>query len=231
MKKRSCKKGPSSHPVPQSPVPWLTTFNDLITLLMVFFVLLFSMGSLDKDRFTLFQEGLQNAMGVLEGGMNAFQGVVSDDRHSSADPESQNGESFQKISRTEGIEAEYSRKGIRITLRDELLFRSGSALITEEGLRLLTDLCDILKPMQRRIRIEGHTDDRPIATLRYPSNWELSTARAVSVLTHLLVQGGVEPMRLSAAGYGSCKPRVPNDSEKHRALNRRVELIQGADGG
>jgi chemotaxis protein MotB len=220
---KSMQHPPRTH---RDPAVWLTTFNDLITLLMVFFVLLFSMGSLDADRFAVFQKGLQNAMGVLEGGMNAPQGMVSDYQRSLLDRDLLEGQNFLKFSRSEGLEAEYTRKGIRITLRDELLFRSGSAKITEEGHRLLNTLAAVIRPMQRHVRIEGHTDDRPISTLRYPSNWELSTARAVNVLTYLL-QGDLDPVLLSAAGYGSCRPRVPNDSQDNRALNRRVEIILG----
>jgi chemotaxis protein MotB len=227
MKKRLRIPMPSCRQGQDGPKVWLTTFNDLITLLMVFFVLLFSMGSLDAHQFTIFQKGLQNAMGVLDGGKNATQGVVSDVQRSIADLEDASGDSFRKLSHNEGFEAEYTRKGIRITLRDELLFRSGSAKITPEGLQLLSELSTVIKGMQRHVRIEGHTDDRPIATMRYPSNWELSTARAVHVLSCLLQQGGIEPVLLSAAGYGSCKPRVPNDSERLRALNRRVEIILG----
>ncbi|RJQ84845.1 MAG: flagellar motor protein MotB [Desulfobacteraceae bacterium] len=215
--------------VPENSASWLTTFNDMVTLLMVFFVLLFSMGSMNADRFKQFVNGLQSAMGVLDEGRHSVEGVIHDRQvsvfdRSMADDASQ---SFQALARSEGLEAEYTRKGLRVTLRDELLFRSGSANLTGEGLRLLDEISTIVKPMQRRIRIEGHTDDRSIATLRFPSNWELSTARAVRVATYLIQHGGIEPTLLSAAGYGSSRPRVPNDSEVHRGLNRRVEVILG----
>jgi chemotaxis protein MotB len=220
-------RSPSREAPPENALSWLTTFNDMITLLMVFFVLLFAMGSLDAGRFAHFVNGLQSAMGILYEGRNSTQGVISDRQLSVADRNmaDRSLQSFQALAGTEGLEAQYTPKGIMITLRNELLFGSGSADLTQSGLRLLNKISTIVKPMHRRIRIEGHTDNRPIATQRYPSNWELSTARAVRVVTYLIHHGGIEPMLLSAAGYASSKPRVPNDTDAHRALNRRVEII------
>jgi chemotaxis protein MotB len=108
-----------------------------------------------------------------------------------------------------------------------LLFQSGSASLTEEGLRLLGQINAVIKPLQRQVRVEGHTDDRPIATTRYPSNWELSAARAIGVVNYFSNQGGMPASRLSAAGYGAFKPRGANDNEVQRAANRRVEIILG----
>lgn len=212
---------------------WMTTFNDLMTLLMVFFVLLFAMGSLDSQRFQNFQNGLQSAMGVLNEGRHAAEGLISDRQGAVADrpveesPAGDRPADFQELIRTTGLEAEYTHKGIRLTLNDQLLFQSGSAALTEDGLRLLGQIIAVVKPMQRQVRIEGHTDDRPIATSRYPSNWELSTARAIGVVNFFIDHGGIPASFFSAAGYGSFRPRVPNDSEAHRAVNRRVEIILG----
>lgn len=211
---------------------WMTTFNDLMTLLMVFFVLLFAMGSMDSQRFQHFQNGLQSAMGVLNEGRNTPEGLISDHQSAVAGqpaerPAGDRPADFQELIRTTGLEAEYTHKGIRLTLNDQLLFQSGSAALTEDGLRLLGQIIAVIKPMQRHVRIEGHTDDRPIATSRYPSNWELSTARAIGVVNFFIEQGGIPASFFSAAGYGSFRPRVPNDSEAHRAANRRVEIILG----
>lgn len=212
---------------------WMTTFNDLMTLLMVFFVLLFAMGSLDSQRFHNFQNGLQSAMGVLNEGRHSSEGLISDRQGEVADrpevepPVGDPPANFQELTRTQGLEAEYTPKGIRLTLNDQLLFQSGSAALTEDGLRLLESISAVIKPMQRHVRIEGHTDDRPIATSRYPSNWELSTARAIGVVNFFIDQGGIPASFFSAAGYGSFRPRVPNDSEAHRAANRRVDIILG----
>lgn len=212
---------------------WLTTFNDLMTLLMVFFVLLFSMGSIDVNRFRNFQNGLQSAMGIFNEGRHSSEGLISDkqwyvtDSTEETETGRKSAEDYRALTRTQGLEAEYTAKGLRLTLNDELLFRPGSAGLTEEGLKMLKNISAVINPLNRAIRIEGHTDDQPITTTRYPSNWELSTARAVRVINDFIHRGGIPADRLSAVGYGSAKPRVPNDSERHRGMNRRVEIILG----
>lgn len=216
---------------PARATAWLTTFNDMITLLMVFFVLLFSMGTMDIRRFKNFQHQLQSAMGVMYEGHHApggiihdRQGYVEETRHPSEPPT----EDFKALADQQGLEAEYSPRGIQLTLNDSLLFESASARVTPKGLDLLAVISRVVKPMKRPIRVEGHTDNRPIATSRYPSNWELSTARAVNVV-QFFVKQGIPARRLSAAGYGSSKPRVSNDSDAHRSRNRRVEIILGQE--
>lgn len=234
LKIRSC----SSDPAQVKPTAWITTFNDLMTLLMVFFVLLFSMGSLDVNRFRSFQNGLQSAMGVFDQGGHASHGVISDQEGPVADTaatdavdapaaEQETLPDYPALAGTRGLAAEYTARGLLLTLDDEPLFPSGSAGLTGEGMKMLAKVSAVIKPMGRAIRVEGHTDDRPIATARYPSNWELSIARAISVIDFFVTQGGVPANRLSAVGYGSVKPRVPNDSEHHRRMNRRVEIILG----
>ncbi len=218
------------------PLAWMTTFNDLITLLMVFFVLLFAMGTPDPEKFKNFKNQLQSGLGVMQAGQNNGEGLPNESQSSAAGkmensvetpPEKAESDNFQELTRTQGLEAEYTPKGLRITLSDALLFQSGSAGLTEEGLRLLGQISAVIKPLQRQVRVEGHTDDRPIATPRYPSNWELSAARAIGVVNYFNNQGGISAARLSAAGYGAFKPRGANDDEAQRAANRRVEIILG----
>ena len=208
---------------------WLTTFNDMITLLMVFFVLLFSMGHMDVKRFNNFQNGLQSAMGVMSAGRFGDEGLISDSQWDAEKSSALSMASLQNLPDTSGLEAEYTRKGIKLTLNDELLFQSGSAEITGQGIELLKKIGLVIKPMNRLIRIEGHSDNRPIATDRYPSNWELSAARAVNVAKFFTARVGIAPAFLSAAGYGSFKPKASNDSEVNRAVNRRVEIILGQE--
>ncbi len=210
---------------------WLTTFNDMITLLLVFFVLLFSMSSLDVKHFKHFQNALQSAMGVLHPGQQAPEGIPAEEGHNasssanSAGGSEGAGEYLNPLENTHGLEAEYAPKGIHLTLNDNLLFKSGSARLTMDGRALLDKVVAIIAPIGRYIRVEGHTDNIPIATYRYPSNWELSTARAISVVKHMQSNGTIPPQHLSAAGYGASKPRVANDSKENRSKNRRVEII------
>jgi len=210
---------------------WLTTFNDLITLLMVFFVMLFAMGSVDVSRFHNFQNALQSAVGVLNPGENAPIGIISEEMNtpSRISPSDQSSKDepaeFNQLEKTQGLEAEYTKRGIQLTLNDELLFTSGSARLTGLGTALLEKVANIIGPLNRLVRVEGHTDNVPISTSRYPSNWELSTARAIEVVKYLQTYGKITARNLSAAGYGASKPRGANDSEAGRSKNRRVEII------
>jgi chemotaxis protein MotB len=189
------------------------------------------MGSLDVKRFKHFQNSLQSAMGVLSEGRRAPVGVITKEESTSfqapRDEQSSDKESFDALDATKGIEAEYTSKGIQLTLDDELLFESGSAKITAEGLDLLLKISSIIKKFNRRIRIEGHTDNVPISTARYPSNWELSTERAITVVKYFISKGDISPHYLSAVGYGDSKPKTNNDSAQSRKKNRRVEIILG----
>jgi chemotaxis protein MotB len=212
-------------------VRWLTTFNDLITLLMVFFVMLFAMGNLDVHRFQRFQNALQSGAGILNAGKHAPVGILSEKTGDapaqfSEDPASDRASAqLGQLNNTQGLEAEYTKRGIQLILNDELLFTSGSARLTPQGIALLKRVARIVGPLDRRIRVEGHTDNVPISTERYPSNWELSTARAVQVVEYLSRDGHIPAASLSAAGYGASRPRAANDSQSGRAKNRRVEII------
>lgn len=215
------------------PQIWLTTFNDLVTLLMVFFVLLFSMGNLDVKRFKYFQNALQSAMGVLHAGRHAPIGTLSDKKIEEIDApkQIQGADSAQQrvdaLNDTEGIEAEYTHKGIQLTLNDKLLFTSGSADMTPAGVALLLKIGKVIKPLKRGIRVEGHTDNLPIQTTRYPSNWELSTERAIKVVKIFIHKSHISPQYLSAVGYGDVKPKTDNKDAASRSKNRRVEIILG----
>ena len=211
---------------------WLTIFNDMITLLLVFFVLMFSLGNINIQRFQHFQNALQSAMGILDGGHGSEQGIISQqsmpsggDNLNTAAQEAI--DAFSGLHRTEGLAAELTPRGIQLVLDNHLLFATGSAQLSPNGIKMLRDVGRIIKPFDRYIRIEGHTDNLPIQNQNYPSNWELSAARAISVVTFFIDEVGLTPSRLSAAGYGASRPRVHNDSEDNRAKNRRVEIILG----
>lgn len=112
-----------------------------------------------------------------------------------------------------------------IQLPQDILFQSGSATVGADGRQTLAEVASVLAELDdRRFQVEGHTDDVPISTERFPSNWELSTARALSVV-RLLVQGGVPPESLSGAGYGEFQPVASNDDAEGRRRNRRIEIV------
>jgi chemotaxis protein MotB len=105
------------------------------------------------------------------------------------------------------------------------LFDAGKAVISPPAVPLLQKIGAVIAETDYEVRVEGHTDDVPIQTAQYPSNWELSTARAVNVLRYFIETYPISGQRLSAEGYGEYQPMVPNDSPGHRARNRRVEIV------
>jgi chemotaxis protein MotB len=111
-----------------------------------------------------------------------------------------------------------------VEIKTDILFPSGVAVLSGEARGVLTQLADTIKPFPNAMRVEGHTDNRPIATSAFPSNWELSSARAASVV-HLFTQTGIAPQRLAVIGLGEFRPLHPNDSAAHRNANRRVVLV------
>jgi len=118
-----------------------------------------------------------------------------------------------------------SNRGVVMTLADKLLFASGDGRLSNMAYPLLDKISEIIKSLDVPIEIEGHSDNVPIRTAVYTSNWELSTARAVNVLRYLVEQRQVSPQRLSAVGFSKYQPVVPNRSPAQRAKNRRVEII------
>ena len=114
---------------------------------------------------------------------------------------------------------------IVINLPNNVLFNTGSANLNTEGKQAMAQIGEVLSQFtDRRFQIEGHTDNVPIKSARYPSNWELSTARALAVV-HLLSEMGVTPENISAAGFGEFRPRADNETEEGRRLNRRIEIV------
>jgi len=113
---------------------------------------------------------------------------------------------------------------LTVQLLDRLLFESGSADLKPEAKAVLDTLAEILKFLPNKIRVEGHTDNRPINTVRFPSNWHLSVARALNTAYYLMGKG-VPPEKISIVGHSEYKPIAPNDTEENRAKNRRVDIV------
>ena len=226
---------------------WLTTFNDLVTLLMVFFVLIFSMGSIKTDKFKDLQYALQSGLGILKEGQMVSVSVkdtqpVSDMSHVSTQPEelqtkgraesadSLEVQALQYLESELGIQVTHMRQGVRLSFEDQVLFDFGKAVINPEGFSFLDKIATAIKKVTYAVRVEGHTDNVSIHTKRFPSNWELSIARAVSVVKHFAEVNQIDPKRLSAVGYGKLRPVAPNDTPSNRAKNRRVEIILKTEG-
>jgi chemotaxis protein MotB len=220
---------------------WLTTFNDMVTLLMVFFVLMFSLSSIDSIKMADFQLALQSGLGLLREGKQISIAVqdsqlVKDMSHLNIQTQGRDGMSGPSMQQTVeialesldadiGIQVTYTEQGAHLSFEDGVLFDFGRAAISSEGYAVLDEIVEVVRKMPYPIRVEGHTDNVPIQTKRFPSNWELSTARAVNVVKYFAETGRIDPRRLSAVGYGESKPMVTNDSPRNRAKNRRVEIV------
>lgn len=216
---------------------WLTTFNDLMTLLMVFFVMLFTMSSIDIKKLKDFQDALQSGLGVLKEGQRVSVGLIEpyipSNMESMTTPEEIEEKvpdeirDFVKAFDSEPeITATYTKKGMLITLSNTVLFQFGAVDINPESFPVLDKIAAAISKMSEFVRVEGHTDNVPVVySRRFPSNWELSIKRAVNVIKYFIEVGKIPPKRLSAVGYGESKPLFPNDTPEHRAGNRRVEIL------
>jgi chemotaxis protein MotB len=240
---------------------WLLTYSDLITLLMIFFVVMYSMSKVDADKFQAVAESLSAALGggtpakieiaTSPSGPSLFDTRNNSDSKNSASSEktpseqgknqiSGNGNTDAENMTIEGIKQKLDKfaadngiqtklissieeRGLVISIQDTLLFESGSSDITPKAREILDKIINVLAAAPNYIKVEGHTDNLPINTARFPSNWELSVLRATNVV-HIM-QEKISTDRLSATGYGEYRPIAKNDTDAGRAQNRRVDLV------
>jgi len=214
----------------------MTTYGDLITQVLIFFVLLFSFSNVDTNKFNAVMLSLQGSLGVMDGGMSVVEGdfieggetgefLISEQERQVFEILQEKIEEIVAEDNLKGVQVNLDERGLVIRLVEGVLFDSGKAEIKDEAKVILDKLAPLLKETQKHIRIEGHTDNVPINTREFPSNWELSTARAVNVVKYMIEEHNFSPNILSAAGYGEYRPIAPNDSDKNRALNRRVDIV------
>jgi chemotaxis protein MotB len=122
-----------------------------------------------------------------------------------------------------------SQRGLVVSLKEAGFFDSGSSSLKQDSYTLLNDVVSSLSSYSNSVRVEGHTDNIPISSHAFPSNWELSTARATNVLQYLTKQEDFDPGKISATGYGEYRPVSENDSEEGRRKNRRVDIVLLSD--
>jgi len=216
---------------------WMITFADLFTLMLTFFVLLLSMCSLEAGKIKQLQSAASEAMGVLnEGRGSEVEERIILSTTQQINEEAIKAENLYKqffglkmrdldLNMSGNLEFEELERGYSIILRDDLIFNSGKAELKPEAYPVMRILGDAIRDFGGAVIVEGHTDDLPISTEQFPSNWELSGARAVSVVRYLEEHAGVDPAVLSAVGYADSKPKVSNHTPESRRKNRRVEII------
>ncbi len=244
---RRNKKTPEDKPKADA---WLTTYSDMITLVLTFFILLFSFSTMDVIKWQTIVKSLQGALGPLDKNNSIVGETVNEsEREQEIDRNKDITEDIteeflryqEETRKLEEIRAQLNRyvvekglennvfisieeRGLVLRLQDSVLFEKSKADLMPESNGILKEVTAVLTDIENPLRIEGHTDDLPIHTEKFPSNWELSTTRATNVLRYLM-NNGFEGARLSAVGYGEYHPIASNDSEENRSKNRRVDIV------
>lgn len=217
---------------------WMATFADMMTLLLCFFVLLLSFANQDLANFRTLMGSIRDAFGVQKERPQATFAAYSPTRLESKGVKLNQDqrvvldltmqlraliEDDTELKRSTGVTAE--REGVLVRVESAYLFDAGKAALRPGAEKMLSNVLKILKEYNFNCVIRGHTDDREQKNSIYPSNWELSAARAAAALRWLVDEGGVAARRLKAVGYAGTRPLVPNDRAEDRAKNRRVEFL------
>lgn len=201
---------------------WLITYSDAITLLLAFFVLILSVSEINQSKFEQVTKSIN-------------EDLLEKEEYRSPLLDLENSLSFVLLQNNIELESAITTSDnfLKIDLPSEILFESASSELEPGSVRLLSEIADRIKSFNLNnfdIEIEGHSDDTPINSLRYPSNWELSSSRAIAVL-RIFIQRGVQQTKLKAIGYAETKPKVPNRDnlgnpiKSNQKLNRRVEIL------
>ena len=224
---------------------WLLPYSDLMTLLLALFIALFAMSQTDASKMQALAQAFTAAFNM--GGPSFFSGMGPSMSMPSAPstPGSDNAnaaymeenetlrEAQEKLDQyikennlQDQVSTELSEEGLMIRLKERALFASGSAALQGQAEQIVPVIAGLLASLPERVTISGHTDNVPIATTQFPSNWELSSARAVNLMRGLMnVQPSLNPARFSALGYSEYRPIASNDTDDGRAQNRRVEVF------
>ncbi|MGH8352621.1 MAG: flagellar motor protein MotD [Pseudomonas sp.] len=227
---------------------WLVSYADFITLLFAFFVVMYSISSINEGKYKILSDTLVGAFNQPDRSIQPI--AVGEERPRTADPErstapqnelgqsaveGQGADPLQKIAdsvrdafgdllQANQLSVRGNELWVEIELNSSLLFPSGDAIPNDTAFTIIEKIAKILAPYENPVHVEGFTDNLPISTAQFPSNWELSTARAASIV-RMLAMDGVSPGRLASVGYGEFQPVADNASAEGRARNRRVVLV------
>jgi chemotaxis protein MotB len=212
---------------------WEIVYSCFVLILLCFFIMLSSFSTMQAAKVMQFVKSFATAVSILPHGVKFDPGLANISK--SADLVDSRSELAKVFHTLEELASEFNleneinlvltREGLVMRMSEYTLFGLGSADITAEALPLLQKVGAIIAKTAYLIRIEGHTDNLPIHTERYPSNWELSTARAVNVLRYFIKNHNIDPRRLAAEGFSEFHPLVANNTAENRDKNRRVEII------
>ncbi|WP_162142499.1 flagellar motor protein MotB [Aneurinibacillus terranovensis] len=222
---------------------WLVSYADFITLLFVVFLILFAMSSIDNRKFQALAQSFRNIKGsgaslILPAPGSAATpkanvGASGKNQQAKLEEEKKKLEEvkkkLEKYAKERGIDKNLNinmdKNGVNLTVTGTILFANGDASLQPAAKAIIKDIFKIINTIDNPVRIEGHTDNKPIHTAQYPSNWELSTARSTNLIRYLIEEYKFNPARLSVGAYGEYHPVVPNTNDANRAKNRRVEIM------
>jgi chemotaxis protein MotB len=224
---------------------WLVSYADFITLLFAFFVTLYAISQVDAKKLGKLTESMQSAFDTQVFDAGSPKLALSDgitkgveqqrlvESISTPSPSVPTLQALQASIQAKLVRAKFvdrvrlvqERRGLIISLTEAGFFDAGSAALKESSHDVLDAIAGTLIGIPYSLRIEGHTDTTPIHTPQFPSNWELSTARATFILSYMTTRFSFPPSRLSVAGYGEYRPIAPNGTSDGRAMNRRVDIV------
>jgi len=226
------KQADDDNDLPSSPA-WMATFSDMMTLLMCFFILIMSFSTMELDKFKMAMGSLKGAFGVLGVQLVPEQSWFSPStpnafavkQRSVLDHLEKMRSIIEKNNLQDKVDIQMQEEGeVFVQIKDNMLFMPGQADLRPNYTKLLEVIAKLFLVDATHVIVEGHTDDVPIHTAKYPSNWELSLDRALSVLRYFVNEQSINPEKMSASGFGEHSPLVPNTSAENRAKNRRVVI-------
>jgi chemotaxis protein MotB len=211
---------------------WLLTYADMITLLLALFIILFAISTISKVKLQRLATEISGGFNNVDSINNPPNGGTTGDQQgrteqaNMAEVKAQLDNYVAKEHLESKVQVRQDRQGLIITLlSDKAYYSSGSAELRPETMKLLDVVAGQLRRVKNGVRVEGNTDNIPIATSLYPTNWELSAARATGVTRYLVEHNRIAPTRISFAGYGQYRPKFANDTDAHRQENRRVDIV------
>jgi len=224
-KRRKEKKGGDDGGSPG----WMTTYGDMMSLLLAFFILIVSFSSIQESEFKKAMASLQRALGLLKSEMTVVKTINPDMYRPSPKRIEQMIKNIRREMRnlpqgTKNVSFDTTKQGVRVRISNPLLFDIGRANLKRNIYPVLDEVAAFLDSADFPVIIEGHTDNVPIYNEQFHSNWELSAARAVAVVEYF-EETGLDPERFSAVAYSEYRPLESNETEEHRASNRRVEIF------
>lgn len=198
---------------------WVVSYADFVTMLLALFMVMYASMRVDNQKMAHFQARMQKTFAGMTN-VTKYQAEVKPGQ-------SQHVEKLikQNISQTKSLKLLRTDKGLVIRVNNTMLFDEGSSTIKPNAEKTLNDIINVLTKIDNPVIIEGHTDSTPIKNTKFPSNWELSTARATNIISYMMRSGKISPKRLCAVGYGEFMPIADNTSINGRMLNRRVDII------